>query len=368
MSADIVSLLINAVVIGAAVGVIFALAAPLLAVLIALAARLKGRPFNGVLSQGFLVPLELFRTVDEVLKTAIEWLRSQIEKAGAAMGGDGHWLGWKILGAWLYLAVFVISAIGDIGLLLLTFDAMKLGSGETFAVGAGADVLSAMGYLASGALFGLLLLDLLGLTHFGPWPTRGPKRNLLLVVAAVGLLAVVAAGAIMGTWRGIQLTDLEVGGRVDVLGVLVVNASLPVLLAMVAALSGWAFVFAAVSVWMVLLALPIPVLGVAGLPLRLAACLYEQSFQFIREALLVLPALRGREEPPVEGGAGPARGLPGVDIPPALPCGDGAHPGAATDATPDEELSLPMVGSAGPPRFGDDGWEDINRNPFGIRG
>jgi hypothetical protein len=351
--------------------IVISTVATLTAILVAaLEARL--RDFVGQL---FLALLTLLREMEQPLEQGITWLRNQIGRVFGAMSDQDVWPGWRVLGSLLYLGVLLVSIIGDAGLVLLTFDAMKLGSSGGFSLlGMSADVYSVLALLGAGTVFGLVLMDLLRLTHFGPWPDRdaGIMHKLLLVTAVVGLAGAIATSAVLGLWRGMQIAPgLEEAppGGIDTVAPVVASTLITIPLMMATALSGWALVWVAATVYAVFLALLMAALWVSRTPLRLGAAFCDRGYALAAAGISMI-ATPGRTswnwvcsfepvrtffhigpiEPPSESKPPPGTELPPQDaaVGPAQPQTFPSSDSARTEATdldePAEELGLPGSG------------------------
>lgn len=251
-----------------------------------------------LLAQAALVILSVFQTLEQAIQQSLAWLREQVRALLATLGREGVWVGWYVIGALIYLVAFTVAISADFWVTLLTFQAMGLSSGAARAVGGAADVLMTMAFLASAAIFGLLVLDLLEVTHFGPWDRGGPlTRKVFLLLAALGLAGSIAVAALLGLWRGLQIVPAAVGTdempaeAMDVMAPLIVSAAIPVLLTLASALTGWAVVTSIGGLsFLMFLSLPIALLGVGILTARMGANLTHRVFSFATAAVSVAAA------------------------------------------------------------------------------
>ncbi len=235
------------------------------------------------------------------LEAAMALPRRALAATLAALAPAGAWPGEPLIGGCLYLAAFVVMLLGDLGVLLLTFQAMGMGHpglvspGAALAQAAGLDLLSALAFLGTAALYGLVLLDLSNITHFGPWHrARGVWRRAVIVLAVAGLAGALALGAALGTWRAAQLLQVEADAQLlqgtgqavtlfDRLGFFLAGVLLPPLLMLGLALGGWSLAWPPLLGWLLALAAIVILLT----PLCLLARLVASPLEFLG-GLLVL--------------------------------------------------------------------------------
>jgi hypothetical protein len=228
-------------------------------------------------------------------------LRRAAAAALDAFTPAGAWPGEVIIGGCLYVAAFVVMFLGDTGVLILTFQAMGMESPDLLSPGAalaqatGLDLLTVLAFLATAALYGLVLGDVAGVTHLGIWHrARGTWRKVLTVVAVLGLVGTLALGAVLGAWRMGQLLQADDGqllqGSVpavtslDRLGFFVIGVSLPILLMMGLALAGWALVWPPLLGWLIGVAAVILLLAI----FRLVTLMTVQALDFFAGLLILV--------------------------------------------------------------------------------
>lgn len=227
-------------------------------------------------------------------------LRRAAAAAVDAFTPAGAWPGEAIIGGCLYVAAFVVMFLGDTGVLILTFQAMGMESPDLLSPGAalaqatGLDLLTVLAFLATAALYGLVLGDVAGFTHLGIWHrARGTWRKVLTVLAVFGLVGTLALGAVLGAWRMGQLLQADDGqllqGAVpavtslDRLGFFVMGVSLPILLMMGLALTGWALVWPPLLGWLIGVAAVILLLAIV----RLVTLMTVQALDFFAGLLIL---------------------------------------------------------------------------------
>ena len=107
-----------------------------------------------------------------------------------------------IIGSILYTAAFLAFVYADFWLIVLTLQAFGL---ETIAtkIPASAALLSAAAFIGVAVFWGLVLLDLLGVTHLAPWERlgTGARRKMVRLAWACITLSLVLC-LLFGIWRG----------------------------------------------------------------------------------------------------------------------------------------------------------------------
>ncbi|MDI6755837.1 MAG: hypothetical protein QME78_15755 [Thermodesulfobacteriota bacterium] len=106
-----------------------------------------------------------------------------------------------VIGAILYSILFIIFALCDFGLILLTLEAMGLDAAK-FKV-YDTSTLTAVALISISLFWGTIFTDLIGWTHLGPWKRYSSERTQKIVfwtsLAIVSLT--IFTGASMGYWR-----------------------------------------------------------------------------------------------------------------------------------------------------------------------
>jgi hypothetical protein len=112
-----------------------------------------------------------------------------------------------IIGGILYTAAFLAFVYADFWLIVLTLQAFGL---ETVAtrIPASAALLTAAAFIGVAVFWGLVLLDLLGVTHLAPWDRLGiGARRMMIRIAwtCIGLSLILCL--LFGIWRGITSSE-----------------------------------------------------------------------------------------------------------------------------------------------------------------
>jgi len=229
-------------------------------------------------------PAQALDTLREAARLAAGTTWLQFRSAFRAATEGASWAGWPIIGTLLYFAMFLLASASDLGILLLTLEALGLvritSHLRVFQGFLDLGLLTTLALLVSGAFFGLLLLDLLGITPFGVLWGRTPRwfQRILRVVAGIGVAFLIALFASLGLWRFLQVAPPEVRGRIgppllvwgSIVAPLLLFVGLPPLMIVIAVLSGWSVGWMAALLWALLLfAVTIPT-GLAAVLLFIA--------------------------------------------------------------------------------------------------
>jgi len=212
-------------------------------------------------------PAQVLVILHEACRRAAGTTWLQFQSAFRAATEGASWPGWPIIGTVLYFVIFLLALASDLGILLLTLEAMGLIRISAYLRSLRGfldlGMLTALALLVSGAFFGLLSLDLLGVTPFGVLWARAPRwfQRILRGTALGGVLFLFILFASMGLWRFLQAAPPEVlrwiGPQIvlplQVWTQLILFIGLPLLMIVLTVLSGWSLGWMAALLWALLL-------------------------------------------------------------------------------------------------------------------
>lgn len=137
--------------------------------------------------------------------TQTDQAQGEPDTAPAPQRDRRRWAGWLVIGAFFSTVAFLLFSYTDLWLAALTFQAWGFGGGE-IALPASADILAAVSLVGVGIFWGVMVLDLLGITHVGPWQSLSARGRKVLTILSMTMLAlVVFIASSMAAWRGLQL-------------------------------------------------------------------------------------------------------------------------------------------------------------------
>lgn len=236
-----------------------------------------------------------------------------------------RWAGWLVIGAIFNTATFLLFSYTDLWLAALTFQAWGFGGGE-IALPASADILAALSLVGVGIFWGLVLLDLFGITHVGPWESLSARHRKYFKILGVSMLAlVVLIATSMAAWRGLQLaspiatlatvassggiigsptgpvaqgnrgatatTEPVLSGENLGLSPAVVGSLLAGVVATSAAFAGWGALAAFKYLYGFALIVPVLVLGALAVGLNIMATLMDHIYSLVNAVLSFLASL-----------------------------------------------------------------------------
>jgi hypothetical protein len=154
----------------------------------------------------FLRPLlGIYRGTLDFLNAVREWVRRQVADE-CEREGDGPLF--FIIGSIIYSTLTLVFLLADFGMVVLTAEAMGF-EPAAFEMPVDTSTLTAATLVTTAAFWGMIVLDLLGITRLAPWRkhlSRGLRRIFMaLAVFFLGLSVAVALA--MGLWRGIMSMD-----------------------------------------------------------------------------------------------------------------------------------------------------------------
>jgi hypothetical protein len=150
-----------------------------------------------------------FTPMHAVQKESYAYIRKSLAWSGRQFRseeGGNAW--WRVLGAIIGALFFALCFICDLGIVMMTLEAYGLGSTQVTLPG---DPIWAIGaaLLSSGAVWGILLTDLMGVTKFWPWTEKfeGQSRRIMMIFTGLMIFLVVSVIACMAVWRSGSMTE-----------------------------------------------------------------------------------------------------------------------------------------------------------------
>ncbi|WP_448592086.1 hypothetical protein [Thermoflexus hugenholtzii] len=212
-------------------------------------------------------PAQALAILQETSRRAAGTTWLQFQSAFRAATEGASWPGWPIIGTVVYFIIFLLALASDLGVLLLTLEAMGLIRISTYLRSLQGfldlGMLTTLALLVSGAFFGLLSLDLLGITPFGVLWARAPRwfQHILRGTALGGVLFLLILFTSMGLWRFLRVAPPEVLRWIGPQIVLPLEGwtqlflfiGLPLLMIVLTVLSGWSLGWMAALLWALLL-------------------------------------------------------------------------------------------------------------------
>jgi hypothetical protein len=221
------------------------------------------------------------------------------------------------------VAAFAAFTYAEFWLLVLTLGALF--GFETPEAPVSAEALTGLAFLGGGFFWGMVLLDVLGITPLGPWDRLSPRgRQVVVGVSVVAVVLTLVLAGLLGVWRMnqvatpsaddgsapldpvmvIQVNPLDTDGRAsdavnadqfapleaagDVVIPRIVGAGLPVLVGASMVGSGWGVAASLRYLWalgLVVLAVP---LGLVHTVVQVAAGLIDMAFTFVDHTVAFL--------------------------------------------------------------------------------
>jgi hypothetical protein len=119
---------------------------------------------------------------------------------------------YQFIGSCLYTAAFGLFVFADFHLMCLTLAGMGIEAAH-FEPPLGAGTLTVFAFVAAILFFGLLFLDLLGVTEIAPWREKlSPVwSRTMYCICIFSLLLSMVTTFLFGLWRGISLVEAEAG-------------------------------------------------------------------------------------------------------------------------------------------------------------
>ena len=149
------------------------------------------QPMHAVQNQG-----------SKALKKGLAWSGGQLRSEE----GGNAW--WRVLGAVMGAAFFLLCFTSDLAIVMMTLEAYGLGSTQLDLPGEPIQIIGAA-LLLGGAVWGVLLTDMLHISCFWPWTEKikGIYRRIGIGIAAFMLIMLLSVVACMAVWRSGSLTE-----------------------------------------------------------------------------------------------------------------------------------------------------------------
>ena len=293
------------------------------------AASVRPQRFRGFLNDLLLVPVQLARDLAAACEGYIKAFSGISRKVLAAVGIEDHLIS-RAIGSVLVTGLGAVSLLAEWQTAALTFSALGFGPlSESLAGGLPLSAVdtTALVFVAGGAIWGIVLLDLAGLTTSLPFLfSSGSVKRIFVLVSAAVLAGCAACAVALASFRSeaISAADGVVAGpSVATLYVLVFLG----VLTLVSGVVSMASLPAALGVILVV------ALGALLLPAALGLVLgrvVDRVVTLVFNVIAGVVALIGQEDDPVDGSPAAAPGHP-----PAVNPGAGhPAPGPATVPSP----------------------------------
>ena len=143
----------------------------------------------------------------DFLRDFYAWLSGQLGQEAVNNGDSPVYF---IIGSFFYTTLTVLFVLCDFGLIVLTFQAMGMDAADTFEFPVDTSTLSAGTLICSALFWGLILGDLFGVTHLGPWKKALSQRQQLAlgIISALMISAVILLAVCGGLWRSDSLEQV----------------------------------------------------------------------------------------------------------------------------------------------------------------
>ncbi len=215
------------------------------------------------------IPTVIVRLIHHAVPVLSQWIHDTLDglayrnTTASSAPPPAGWVGWSLIGPFIYLIAFLLISAGDFYFSVLGFAALLgRGSPSLGALPFGLDVAAGVLFGRLSVIFGFMLLNLHGGTPIQrPWSNFGQQEQLFLKrLAAVCLILTCLAGISFTVWRQLQIPPPSVdvqayeppGPSNSVLPVFVWTL-LAVLLVVGSAATGWATFASSGGLWALLL-------------------------------------------------------------------------------------------------------------------
>jgi hypothetical protein len=152
----------------------------------------------------------VLRFVDPFLHEAAQLLDPIAERAReasasalAALGEHGRWTGWRVIGGLIFFIGLALFLFADAALAIASHE-KAVGVAVSFLPDWLKEVTLAYAVASflSALMLGLVIFDLAGMTHLGPWDVlTGPRRAILAIVVGLTGIASLVLATFLSLWR-----------------------------------------------------------------------------------------------------------------------------------------------------------------------
>lgn len=271
-------------------------------------ARALGRAIRraaGLISRATEWPIDritgvVLRFIDPFLRETSALLDPMAARASgasasalAALGTNGRWVGWRVIGGLLFFAGLCLFLFADAALAIASHE-----KAVGVAVGFLPDWLKevtlayAVASFLSALMLGLVIFDLAGMTHLGPWDELTGRRRswLAAVVIATACVSLVLA-TFLSLWRSsVIIADFIPADVARTLEGWALTLPIPLLL-IATALIGWGAIAMPWILWIVATAVGSLVLSIVSALVRVLAVVLPTVVAFLGEVLRILGIL-----------------------------------------------------------------------------
>jgi hypothetical protein len=242
----------------------------------------------------------ILRFVDPFLHELSQLLDPIAARASAASGAalaalstDGRWVGWRVIGGLLFFVGLCLFLFADAALAIASHE-KAVGVAVAFLPDWLKEVTLAYAVASflSALMLGLVVFDLAGMTHLGPWnELTGRRRSWLAgIVIATACVSLVLA-TFLSLWRAsVILPDFIPADTARTLEGWALTLPIPLLL-IATALIGWGAIAMPWILWIVVTAIGSFVLSLLSTLLRVLAVVLPTVVAFLGEVLRILGIL-----------------------------------------------------------------------------
>lgn len=219
--------------------------------------------------------------------------REASASALAALGGQGRWIGWRVIGGLLFFAGLCLFLYADAVLSIASHE-QAIKAVVTFLPDWLKEVslAYAVASFMSALMLGLVIFDLAGMTHLGPWDElTGRRRVALAVVVGVTAFTSLVLATFLSLWRAnVILADFIPADVARTLEGWALTLPIPLLL-IATAVIGWGAIAMPWIAWIVLSAVAWFVIRAITTLLRIFALVLAPVMALLGGALRVLGVL-----------------------------------------------------------------------------
>lgn len=168
------------------------------------------RQFKQVLSDFFSIFYQPLKQSYEgnlsFINNIKSWLKSQL-KGECAEEGQGPV--YYIIGSFFMVVLTTIFIMCDLGLIILTLQAMGLEEVRNFILPTDTSTIVASTLVSASLFWGMILFDLKGVTHLGPWRKANPGVQKFLFISSIFFIGLAVFIVVIGGYfRGDSLEQI----------------------------------------------------------------------------------------------------------------------------------------------------------------
>ena len=179
-------------------------------ILFCLLLALLRNEFKNALTDFFMIfsqPLkQIYEWLMDLFGKIKAWIKEQVNNECIA---DGQSPIYYIIGSFLMAILTIIFCLCDWGIISLTFSAMGLEDGASMNLPVDTTTLVAATLICAALFWGIILFDIAGITHLGPWRKADPTiRKYLFISSIFFIFLAVILVVTGGWWRGESLNQI----------------------------------------------------------------------------------------------------------------------------------------------------------------